>query len=60
METESQCPYCGESITIWIDSGGGGRQHYVEDCSVCCRPIEVWTSTDEDGEAQVSLRRSDE
>lgn len=38
-----QCPYCGELISLWLDSSGGD-QAYVEDCSVCCRPIEVHLS----------------
>jgi hypothetical protein len=45
---------------MWIDAGGGTAQRYIEDCAVCCRPIEVQTFTDEDGEASMSLRRSDE
>ena len=35
-----QCPYCGESIDLEVDSSGG-QQSYIEDCRVCCRPIEV-------------------
>lgn len=34
------CPYCGEPIELAIDSSGG-EQAYVEDCQVCCRPIDV-------------------
>lgn len=34
------CPYCGELIEMQVD-GSAGDQVYVEDCSVCCRPIEV-------------------
>ncbi len=33
------CPYCGESIELLVDASSGD-QAYVEDCSVCCRPIE--------------------
>lgn len=60
MEVESQCPYCGEGITVWIDPGGGGRQRYVEDCSVCCRPIEIAAWADEDGDFAVSTQRDDD
>jgi len=60
MEVEGSCPYCGEPITLWIDEGGGRSQRYVEDCAVCCRPIEVYASTDEDGEPSLSLQRSDD
>lgn len=34
------CPYCGEPIEMQVDPTAG-PQAYVEDCSVCCRPIEV-------------------
>jgi hypothetical protein len=40
------CPHCGEAIDTWPDPGGGEQQQYVEDCSVCCRPIlfrAVWS-----------------
>ncbi|HMH18432.1 MAG TPA: CPXCG motif-containing cysteine-rich protein [Burkholderiales bacterium] len=33
-----QCPYCGERIEVVVDCSVK-RQEYVEDCSVCCRPI---------------------
>jgi hypothetical protein len=33
------CPYCGESFETTVDSSGGS-QDYIEDCPVCCRPIE--------------------
>lgn len=36
-----QCPFCGEVIEIWVDPGGPSLQEYVEDCSVCCRPIRI-------------------
>jgi hypothetical protein len=34
------CPYCGESIEVLVDCSAG-HQEYVEDCSVCCRPIVI-------------------
>lgn len=60
MEAEVSCPYCGESISVWVDEGGGGSQRYVEDCSVCCRPIELIVESDENGEPAVAALRSDE
>lgn len=38
-EIETQCPFCGEPITIFVDTSID-EQNYIEDCSVCCRPIE--------------------
>ncbi|MGE0482751.1 MAG: CPXCG motif-containing cysteine-rich protein [Gammaproteobacteria bacterium] len=34
------CPYCGESISVLIDTSIE-TQDYVEDCEVCCRPLEL-------------------
>lgn len=35
------CPYCGESVSIAVDPGGGSSQDYVEDCAICCNPWQV-------------------
>jgi hypothetical protein len=35
------CPACGEEIALEVDTMGGRRQSYVEDCAVCCRPMLV-------------------
>jgi transcription elongation factor Elf1 len=34
------CPYCGEEISMVLDLSAR-RQSYVEDCEVCCNPIEI-------------------
>ena len=34
------CPYCGENISMLIDLSFD-NQKYVEDCEVCCHPIEL-------------------
>ena len=34
------CPYCGEQILIIIDCSIS-EQDYIEDCQVCCRPINL-------------------
>jgi|TARA_R110002111_G_scaffold1495_6_gene10215 hypothetical protein len=34
------CPYCGELIETWVDISQGSQQT-IEDCRVCCRPIEL-------------------
>ena len=41
------CPYCGEQISMVLDLSVR-RQTYVEDCEVCCSPIQVSYAT-EDG-----------
>ncbi len=47
-----QCPYCGESIDVVIDDSVD-HQRYVEDCSVCCRPINIDVSADQHAGIQV-------
>jgi hypothetical protein len=34
------CPYCWEIIEVALDLSVE-EQQYVEDCSVCCRPIMI-------------------
>lgn len=41
------CPYCGETIELLIDLSEP-QQEYVEDCSVCCRPIIITVNSDGD------------
>ncbi len=54
------CPYCGETVEIALDPGGGSVQEYVEDCEVCCRPWRVAVSYLSDGTAQVHVAPDDE
>ena len=51
------CPYCGERIEILVDRSVP-RQSYIEDCSVCCKPISMQVSTED--EIEVIARREDE
>ncbi|HJS22635.1 MAG TPA: CPXCG motif-containing cysteine-rich protein [Steroidobacteraceae bacterium] len=37
------CPHCWESIAIVLDLSEP-EQTYIEDCSVCCRPISIHVS----------------
>jgi hypothetical protein len=54
------CPYCGESFTTVVDYSAGYQQ-YIEDCQVCCRPIEFVVHVDGDGGlTDVETRREDE
>ncbi len=36
--TGFQCAGCGQWNETLVDESGGGRQQYVEDCQVCCKP----------------------
>ncbi|PCJ98765.1 MAG: CPXCG motif-containing cysteine-rich protein [Flavobacteriaceae bacterium] len=35
-----QCPYCWEEISMLLDTSIN-QQTYVEDCEVCCNPMEI-------------------
>lgn len=52
------CPYCGEPIEMVVDCSQP-EQCYVEDCEVCCSPMQVSVYVTADG-ASLTLRREDE
>lgn len=52
---DTTCPYCGEAITLFVDASAGD-QTYIEDCTVCCRPITVIVGIDDEGEADVRVQ----
>ena len=47
------CPYCGEPIDVVIDDSID-HQQYIEDCWVCCRPINIEVMVDPDSGISVS------
>jgi len=56
----THCPYCGEPIELLVDCTLP-EQQYVEDCQVCCRPIDVAVRVHaNDALPAVTLRRQDE
>lgn len=52
------CPYCGEDFDTVVDASAGS-QAYVEDCPVCCRPIEIGLDVDAAGGIAGVRTRSD-
>jgi transcription elongation factor Elf1 len=57
-EEEVTCPYCGESIVVLVDPSDMD-QEYIEDCQVCCRPINFSVTSDSNGELSVLAYRED-
>jgi transcription elongation factor Elf1 len=53
VEKKVRCPWCGESMHIIVDFSGGS-QSYVEDCQVCCQPMQV--DFEADGELLLTLQ----
>jgi hypothetical protein len=56
---EIRCPYCGETLSILVDDSAGPQQ-YIEDCQVCCSPINIAVSFDEDGSPRVIAQDENE
>jgi transcription elongation factor Elf1 len=46
-EISFSCPYCGQDISVIVDLSVR-RQTYIEDCEVCCKPIEISYSVQDD------------
>ncbi len=58
-EMTVHCPYCGEPITVLVDSSVSSQQ-YIEDCQVCCRPIEFDVTVGMDGEVSLHVAHEDD
>jgi hypothetical protein len=53
------CPYCGEAFDSQADASAGSC-FYVEDCQICCQPIEMELRVDDDGNfRELIARRGD-
>ena len=35
------CPHCGADLNVRLEVSGGRAQQFVQDCEVCCRPIQI-------------------
>ena len=44
-ERKLACPFCGERISVVVDTSAGS-QSYIEDCQVCCQPMQVRVDVD--------------
>jgi transcription elongation factor Elf1 len=60
IERSVGCPYCGDEFLALIDLSSGSSS-YIEDCEVCCRPIEFQLACTESGEiSNITLWRDDD
>ena len=55
QESSIYCPYCGESIEVLLNPEDVGAE-YIEDCQVCCRPIEFFLRGDASGWLEAEVR----
>jgi hypothetical protein len=57
MEHFFDCPYCGEEISMVLDTSVSA-QTYIEDCEVCCRPIEIRYAVEDEALVEFEARRN--
>ena len=53
------CPYCGEIIRVLIEPSDMDQQ-YIEDCQVCCRPINFSVYENMNGDIDVNVFSEDD
>ncbi|MFK7865249.1 MAG: CPXCG motif-containing cysteine-rich protein [Pseudohongiellaceae bacterium] len=58
-KTSASCPYCGEYIELLIDCSVD-QQEYIEDCQVCCRPMNIAVEVDGSGWPSITVKTEDE
>lgn len=56
-ECVADCPYCGERIDVFVDISAGD-QTYIEDCFVCCRPIQMTIVVEDDSVCSLNAEQS--
>ncbi len=54
-----RCPYCGEEVEVAVDPSTGSHDT-IEDCAVCCRPMELSVVVDRDGAVTMKAHRDDD
>ena len=52
-EVEVRCPTCFELVHVTVELGDPGP--WIQDCDVCCRPIQVRVRWDEYGQPQADV-----
>ena len=58
VNVEVVCPTCSEAVSVAVDPAMIG-QSYVEDCSVCCRPM-MLSVHDNNGDIEVAATREND
>lgn len=56
-ERRISCPFCGEPVDIVLDPSAGG-QSYIEDCQVCCQPMQITYDVEGDELRDLTIDRA--
>jgi len=51
------CPYCWENFSIFIEPSSEVGESYIEDCYVCCRPIEIYIASKHNDFIEIRVNR---
>jgi len=51
------CPHCWQPNEIVVDVSAGSRT-LIQDCEVCCNPLELEVSVDDEGAVEVQAYQS--
>ena len=51
------CPYCGGVFTTFVDTSQGSYST-IEDCEICCRPIQINVECAAGEIASIDLQRA--
>jgi len=54
------CQYCGVKNSVWVDLTVEGKQDFVEDCRICCRPNRIIITKDIENNIFAESRPLDE
>lgn len=52
------CPYCAQQISFLLEELYGS-QSYIEDCEVCCQPIQIRYRIEEGQVVELDTQRAD-
>lgn len=58
-EIDIECPFCGATFTALVDPDDAGSD-YIQDCEVCCNPIQFSVRDDGGGGLAVAVAPDDE
>jgi len=56
MDASVICPFCGEPTEVSVDDEAG-KQTFIQDCDVCCHPIQIRARVTADGELTIDADR---
>jgi hypothetical protein len=48
MTKKIQCPFCLEKFSITIYPEDGEHQDLIQDCEICCHPIDIKVFVDQE------------